>query len=67
MSSLRFLYHLPNKSLLADELTKDVTCPESLDLQDSSSCLIIDGQALVVALGKPNSAVTFGDFADTYV
>ena len=34
-----------NKSLLADGLTKDVTCPESLDLQYLSSCLIIDGQA----------------------
>ena len=30
-------------------------------------CLIIDGQALVVALGKPANAQTFGDLADTYV
>ena len=29
--------------------------------------LIIDGQALVVALGKPDADVTFGDLADTYV
>ena len=29
-------------------------------------CLIIDGQALVVFLGRPDNAVTFGDLADTY-
>ena len=29
--------------------------------------LVINGQALLVAMGKPNNAVTFGDLADTYV
>ena len=56
-----------NKSVLADKLTEDIVCPEAIELHDSSSCLIIDGQALVVALGKPDNAVTFGDLADTYV
>ena len=31
------------------------------------SLLNIDGQALVVALGKPDAAATFGVLADTYV
>ena len=56
-----------NKSVLADKLTEDIACPDAIELHHSSSCLIIDGQALVVALGKPADAVTFGDLADTYV
>lgn len=55
------------KSALADKLTEGVVCPDAIELNGRSSCLIIDGQALVVALGKPDKAVTFGDFADTYV
>ena len=56
-----------NKSVLAEKLTEDIVCPEAIELHDSSSYLIIDGQALVVALGKPDNAVTFGDLADIYV
>ena len=32
-----------------------------------NASLIIDGQALVVAIGKPPGLVTFGDFANTFV
>ena len=32
-----------------------------------SSCLIIERQALINALRKPQDAVTFGDYADIYV
>ena len=46
-----------NKSLRADKLTEDIVHPEAIEVHDSSSCLIIDGQALVVALGKPDNAV----------
>ncbi|KAG7500299.1 hypothetical protein JOB18_016414 [Solea senegalensis] len=56
-----------NKSVLVNKLTEDIVCPEAIELPDMSSCLIIDGQALVVALGKPDKAVTFGDLADTFV
>ena len=56
-----------NKSVLADILTEHVVCPDEIELHDTSSCLIIDGQALVVSLGMPDNAVTFGDLADTYV
>ena len=56
-----------NKSELANVVTEDIDCPETIQLHATSSFLIIDGQALVVALGKPDAAVTFGDLADTYV
>ena len=56
-----------NKSELANVMTEDINCPETIQLHATSSFLIIDGQALVVALGKPDAAVTFGDLADTYV
>ena len=32
-----------------------------------NSTLIIDGQALVLVIGKPTGLVSFGDFADTFV
>ena len=48
-------------------MTEDIDCPETIQLHAMSSFLIIDGQALVVALGKHDAAVTFGDLADTYV
>ena len=56
-----------NKSMLADVLTEGINCPETIDLHVESSCLIIDGQALVVGIGKPVDAVTFGDLGDTFV
>ena len=56
-----------NKSELANAVTEDIDCPETIQLHATSSFLIIDGQALAVALGKPDAAVTFGDLADTYV
>ena len=56
-----------NKSGLANVVTEDIDCPETIQLHSTSSFLIIDGHALVVALGKPDAAVTFGDLADTYV
>ena len=34
---------------------------------EDNSCLVIDGQALVIALGKPHEALTFGDLADIFV
>ncbi len=48
-------------------ITENVVSPETIELHDSSSCLVIDGQALVVTLGKADNALTFGDLADAYV
>ena len=38
-----------SKSVLADVTTEDIDCPETIHLHYTSSCLIIDGQALIVA------------------
>ena len=56
-----------NKSVLAEILTTGMNCPEAIDISDQSSTLIIDEQALVVTVGKPSGAVTFGDLADIFV
>ncbi len=56
-----------NKSILADLLTEGIDCPETIELHDQSACLIIDGQALVVAIGKPINAENFGDLSDVFV
>ncbi|KAJ8868589.1 hypothetical protein PR048_030127 [Dryococelus australis] len=56
-----------NKYILTDLITEGISCPETIQLHETSSCLIIDGQALVVALGKPDNALTFGNLADMYV
>ena len=53
------------KLKLADVFSKEAEC-NSIDLSDGSSCLLIDGMALVAALGRPNGAKTFKDYADHY-
>jgi hypothetical protein len=42
-----------------------MSCPDSITPHQPAT-IIIDGQALVVAVGKPVGAITFGDFADTF-
>jgi len=51
-----------SKAVLAEVLTTGVSCPDHLDATDlgEDPILIIDGQALVVAIGKPKTANTFG-------
>lgn len=57
-----------NKALLAEALIDEIICPETISILDKGkSCLLIDGQALVQAIGKPAEATTFGDLADVYV
>ena len=53
------------KSLLADELVKGISCPATIKISKSAT-LVIDGQAMVNAIGKPYNATTFGDFADIF-
>ena len=55
-----------NKSILAEILTTNMACPEKIDAHQSAS-LIIDGQALVVAISRPAEATTFGDLADYFI
>ena len=40
-----------SKAILADVITRDGVCPAEVKVDQSNSCLIIDGQAVVV--GKP--------------
>ena len=57
-----------DKSILCQVLTENIQCEASLghsDLGDNSS-LIIDGQALVVAIGKPHGHSNFGELSDTF-
>ena len=54
-----------NNSELANVVTEDIDCPETIQLHATSSFLIIDEQALVVALGNTDAAVILGDMADT--
>lgn len=61
--------HSGSEAILAKVLTADIPCPNHLgatDLQDESM-LIVDGQALVIAIWKPQEAKTFGDLADIFV
>ena len=53
------------KAALADVLTRGIECPSAIDLQ-GSACLLIDGMALVAAVGKPADAQTFGAYADRF-
>ena len=58
--------HSTNKAVLANILTQQVQTSATVIL-DVPSCLIIDGQALVMALGKPPDIRTFGDYANIFV
>ncbi|MGH0123935.1 UNVERIFIED_CONTAM: hypothetical protein FKN15_015461 [Acipenser sinensis] len=58
-----------SKAILSQVLTAGIPCSpgfEATNLVEEVS-LIIDGQALVIAIGKPQRATTFGDFADVFV
>ncbi|KAG1682470.1 Retinal homeobox protein Rx1 [Nymphon striatum] len=54
------------KSILFDVLTKNVSCPTEITISESS-CLIIDGQAMIMSLGKPADVNTLGEYADVVV
>jgi hypothetical protein len=58
-----------SKTLLLQALTREVPCPPSLDEADlgDNATLVVDGQALICAIGKPQQAATFGDLADVFI
>ena len=58
--------HSPNKSLLSDILTKNVLTPPIVTLDRPSCLIIIDIQALVMALGKLPTISTFSEYANTF-
>lgn len=54
-----------SKYKLANLLIEDVSTPDRIALTDTT-CLIIDGQALVMLLGKPSGLTTFGEYANRF-
>ena len=54
------------KSIIADIITEDVVCPTNINV-GTNSCLVIDGQTMIFALGKPAETMTSGDLADVFV
>ena len=48
---------------MADTITGNIDCPNSIDCE-GTTCIIIDGQALVHSTGKPAEAA-FGNLGDT--
>ena len=57
--------HSTNKAVLANILTQQMQTPATVIL-DEPSCLPIDGQALVVALGKTLDIRTFDDYTNIF-
>ena len=55
-----------SKSILPDVITRDVVCPAEVKVDQSKSCLISDGQAVVAAIEKPARPTTFGNLADVF-
>ena len=53
------------KSVLADVITSGMNCPSEIELRGSSG-LLIDGLALVSAIGRSSGAQTFGDLAESF-
>ena len=58
-----------SKADLYEVLTAGIPCPSNIDATDlgEAATLIIDGQAIVHSIAKPQKAVTFGDLADVFV
>jgi hypothetical protein len=58
-----------SNAILAEILTADILCPDQTDATDlqEDPVLIIDGQAMVVSIGKTKVVKTFEDLADTFV
>ena len=57
----------PNKAVLGQILQSMPTVENQLPATHLKSCVIIDGQALVQAIGKPANARNFGQLTDVFV
>ena len=51
---------------LIDILKGQINIPSELPETDRKTCVLIDGHALIKALGKPNGCQTFGEYADAF-
>ena len=54
------------KSDLISVLTDGIEVPQQIPDDDKKTCVIIDGHALIQALGKPSRCHTFGDYANVF-
>ena len=48
-----------DKALLQNKLLENIESPDTINLSGKTSCLIIDGQALICSLGKGDNSKTF--------
>ena len=55
-----------DKAVLQKRLLENIVCTESINLNGKFSCLLINGQGLVVSIDKPNCKV-FGELADHFI
>ena len=57
-----------SKAVFSEVLVEHIPCPASLVPDDLGErpTIIIDGQALVVSVGKPKGITTFGDIFDLF-
>ena len=69
LSEMNWNLRTGSKAILSQVLAADVQCPSAIEESSLGvdAMLIIDGQALVVAIGKPHGASTFGDLADVFI
>ena len=58
--------HSTSKTELIDILKGQINIPSELPEADMKTCVLIDGHALIKALGKPNGCQTFGEYADAF-
>ena len=58
--------HSTSKAELIDILKGHINIPSELPETDMKTCVLIDGHALIKALGKPNGCQTFGEYADAF-
>ena len=58
--------HTTDKAQLQAILTQEIETPAKLPKGASKTCLLIDGPALIKAIGKPERAKTFGDLGDVF-
>ena len=56
-----------NKSQLFPLLEKGDVSMTRIPVSDTPTCIIVDGMALIQAMGKPKDAKTFGDYAENFI
>ena len=59
--------HSDSKATQSQDLTRGIHCPPNIADLCEDHTRITDGQARVIALGKPQESTTFGDMADIFV